>query len=90
MAMRYRATAAADRGPSALEVTQWVRDVLDVDDDTVVSVAHHRCGDPDCDEASTTILIMRPGHPTAPIIIPKPLERVARADVCAAIRRCRT
>ena len=76
MALRYRnATDLGQRRDAVAEVTQWARDILWVDDDTVVKVARPRRGDPDYFEAVTTIL-MRPEKPTSMINVAKSIEVV--------------
>ena len=61
-----------------------VRAVLKLEDDTVVSVSEHNCGDPECG-SWTIILLLRPRQPTEAIKIGKPLEAVTSIDLCSAL-----
>jgi hypothetical protein len=61
------------------------RAILGVDDDAVVSVSEHDCGDPECRGVRTVILIMRPDRPTEAIKINKPLEALTAADLSDAL-----
>jgi hypothetical protein len=61
------------------------RGILNVDDDSVVSVSEHDCGDPECRGARTVILIMRPDQPTEAMKINKPLEAVTAGDLSDAL-----
>jgi hypothetical protein len=86
MALRYRSGHAVHgRREAILDLTVRVRILLNVGDDTVVSISGHQCGDPDCGESSTTILLMRPERPTSRIRIAKPPEAVTAADLQAAL-----
>jgi hypothetical protein len=67
---------------AALELVQWVGAILGADEDIVVSVTQHQCGDPDCGGSATTI----PAEPTTAIKIGKPLETVTQADVAKALQ----
>jgi hypothetical protein len=68
--------ASQGRKDAALDLMIRARGILNVDDDAVVSVSEHDCGDPECRGARTVILIMRPDQPTKAIKINKPLEAV--------------
>jgi hypothetical protein len=67
MLLRDRA-GSARRKRAALELTMQVRAILKVEDDTVVSVSEHNCGDPECG-SQTVILVLRPRQPTEAIKI---------------------
>jgi hypothetical protein len=77
---------ASGRGKdAALDLMIRARAILGVDDDAVVSVSEHDCGDPECRGAQTVILVMRPDQPTAAIKINKPLEAVTAVDLSDAL-----
>ena len=77
--------AAARRKDATLDLMIRARGILNVDDDAVVSVSEHDCGDPECRGARTVILIMRPDQPTKAIKINKPLEAVTAGDLSHAL-----
>ena len=77
--------AAARRKDAALDLMIRARGILEVEEDTVVSVSEHDCGDPECRGARTVILIMRPDQPTKAIKINKPLEAVTAGDLSHAL-----
>jgi hypothetical protein len=88
MALHYRPGIGRDQiNDAALAVVQLVRDILNVDADTVVSIARHHCGNPSCRDAETTVLLMRPKSPTRSIRIAKPLEAITEPDVRVALER---
>ncbi|MGA8613827.1 MAG: hypothetical protein WB760_19560 [Xanthobacteraceae bacterium] len=64
---------------------EWVRAVLNPDDETVVSVNGHQCGDPECASAETVILLMQPNQATVAIKISKSIETVTEADISGAL-----
>jgi hypothetical protein len=77
--------AVQRRRDAALDLMIRARGILNVDDDTVVSVSEHDCGDLECRGARTVILIMRPDQPTKAIKINKPLDAVTAADLSDAL-----
>jgi hypothetical protein len=81
---RNRMASERRRG-AALDLTVRARGILNVDDDAVVSVSEHDCGDPECGGARTVILIMRPDQPTKAIKINKPMAAVTAADLSDAL-----
>jgi hypothetical protein len=94
MALRYRHAEDSEglrqRRNAALDVMEQVRAVLNPDEDTVVSVTGHQCGDPECGSAETVILLMQPDRPTVAIKIAKSIETVTEADVSAALAPLRS
>jgi hypothetical protein len=72
------------RRDATTDVTRWARDMLGADEDTIVKVTRPHCGDPDCGEL-TTILLMRRDNATRMIKIAKSLESVTEIDVRAAL-----
>ena len=86
MALRYKTAENPGRGRNVgLEVTEWVRAVLDTHDNAVVSVTGLQCGAPECGNAETVILLMRANQPTTAIKISKSIETVTEADVAEAL-----
>jgi hypothetical protein len=86
MALFFRSRMTSKRArEAALDLTVRACGILRVDDDAVVSVSAHDCGDPECGGARTIILIMRPGQPTKAIKINKPVEAVTAADLSDAL-----
>ena len=77
--------ASQRRKDAALDQMIRARGILNVDEDAVVSVSEHDCGDPECRGARTVILIMRPDRPTEAIKINKPLEAVTAVDLSDAL-----
>jgi hypothetical protein len=85
MAQLFRNRAAsARRARTALELTMQARAILKADNDTVVSVSEHSCGDPECG-SQTVILVLRPRQPTEAIKIGKSLDAVTSIDLCNAL-----
>jgi hypothetical protein len=85
MAQLFRnRVASARRARAALELTMQARAILNADDDTVVSVSEHCCGDPECG-SQTVILVLRPRQPTKAIKIGKPLDAITSIDLCNAL-----
>ena len=80
-----RRMASGRRKDAALELMIQARTILGVEDDAVVSVSEHACGDPGCGGARTVILVMRPDRPTEAIKIDKPLDTVTPADLSDAL-----
>jgi hypothetical protein len=66
-----------------------VRSILGVDDETVISVAEHCCGDPTCDETATTIVVIRPSQPIRGAKIAKPLKAITEDDLHMALSTLR-
>jgi hypothetical protein len=89
-----RGGGAQRRRDAALALMLHARNILGADDETVVSVREHDCADPDCGPARTVVLILRPDRPTEAVKIDKPIERITKTDLSAALAavtsRCRT
>jgi hypothetical protein len=73
------------RTNAALDLTLQVRAILDVDDEAVVSVSEHDCGDPECGGLQTVILLLRSGQPTKAVRIAKRSESITRNDLSEAL-----
>jgi hypothetical protein len=85
VALRFGRQGSGRRAIAVLELTRLARAILDVDDETVVSISEHDCGDPGCCGSRTVVLVLRAGHPTKAVEIGKPLEGVTRADLSEAL-----
>lgn len=85
MLLRFRKRRFLQRGNEAAEgLVIQARAILEDDEDTVVRVSEHDCGEPAC-AAQTVILVMRPNQPTRAVKIRKPLAAVTGADLSAAL-----
>jgi hypothetical protein len=83
--LRFRNKPVCERGnQAALDVTAQAHALLNGDDDTVVSVSEHNCGDPRCGR-QTVVLVMRGNQPTRSVKIKKPLDAVTSADLFVAL-----
>lgn len=85
MALLFRNRPSERRKDAAFDLMMRARGILNVDDDAVVSVSEHDCGDPECRGVRTVILIMRPDRPTQAIKINKPLDGVTAAELSDAL-----
>ena len=85
MVFSLRHRRLPERGnQAALNLITQAHAILNSDDDTVVSVSEHNCGEPACG-VQTVVLVMRPNEPTRAVKIKKPLAAVTSADLCAAL-----
>jgi hypothetical protein len=83
MALRYRFRGSSNQGrDAAIEVKSSVREILNLTDDTVVSIVSHACGGVDCGDAVAVILLGRSGYSTRS----KQLNTVTKADLRAALQ----
>jgi hypothetical protein len=86
MALFLRNRMASNRRKDAVfELMMKARAILRTDDETVVSVSEHDCGDPECGRARTVVLVMRPDQPTKAVKIEKPIDSVTQADLSDAL-----
>jgi hypothetical protein len=85
MALTFRRRRSNEQANAALELTLLARTILDVNDDTVVSIGEHDCGDPGCCGTRTVVLVLRAGRPTKAIEIEKPIKSVTRGDLSDAL-----
>lgn len=70
--------------PQLLEqVKIWVRDILQVEDDTTIMVTELRCSEVGCPPIETVIALLNPIHPTRQYKIHKPVTDIAMADIIA-------
>lgn len=87
MVLRFGFVGSSERRRDATRhIKSWVREMLALDSDAVVSVASHPCIGRDCGEAGAIILIARAGHRTRSIKLSTPLDAATRADIRAALR----
>jgi hypothetical protein len=85
MALLFRNRRVSEReDQAARDLIMQARTILDGDDDTVVRVSEHNCGEPACG-GQTVVLVMRPNQPTKAVKIKKPLAAVTNADLSAAL-----
>lgn len=61
----------------------WVRAVLDLTDDDVVTVTQLTCRDSGCAPVETVLAVLRPGAPVSRTL-PKPAGQLCAADVLFA------
>ena len=69
----------------SLEIKNWVRDVMDLDPDTPVTVAELACRDEGCPDIETVIGILEPGKPIRTARIHGPMAKVKRQMVAEAL-----
>ena len=67
------------------ELKDHARTVINVDNETLVTISERDCGDPGCGGARTIVLIMHPRRPTEAVKIDKPLEQITHADLSNAL-----
>jgi hypothetical protein len=63
------------------EIKAWVRQVLDLPEDTPVSVVELACRDEGCPDIETVIGIMEPGKPIRTIRIHETISEVTRQAI---------
>ncbi len=66
------------------EIKDWVREFMDLPDDTTLTVAELACRDEGCPDIETVIGILEPGKPATTIRIHAPMADVKRAEVADA------
>ena len=76
--------ASNQRKDAAFELMMKARAILRTDDEAVVSVSEHDCGEPGCG-VRTVVLVMRPDQPTKAVKIDKPIDSVTQADLSDAL-----
>jgi hypothetical protein len=67
------------------QLKEHARTALNADDETIVTISERDCGDPDCGDARTIVLIMHPRRPTEAVGIDKPLEQITQTDLFEAL-----
>ena len=86
MALFSRNRKASNRGSgAAFQLMLKARAILRTDDETVVSVSGHDCGDSNCRGARTVVLVMRPDQPIVAVRIDKPIDGVTQSDLSGAL-----
>lgn len=76
------------RNPRIPEATaaikNWTRDVLDIDEEAIISVNELSCPKPGCPPRETIVLVLRSGAPAMRISIHKAIIDVSEQDVIDA------
>ena len=67
------------------ELKEHARTIINVDDETLVTISEHDCSDAGCGGARTIVLIMHPRRPTEAVKIDKPLEQITQTDLSEAL-----
>jgi hypothetical protein len=67
----------------AARLRDWVRAVLDLTDDVVVTVTQLTCRDSDCAPVETVLAVLHPGAPLSRVLA-LPAAQVCAADVLRA------
>ncbi|MDT3379990.1 hypothetical protein RNI52_21870 [Labrys neptuniae] len=80
----FRKPSQADRDKAAA-IKQMVREILDLGEDTTISVSEIQCGDAACPGTETVILVMQPGVKTKAYKVLAPLVEVERVQVEQAL-----
>lgn len=70
---------------SARLIKQWMRDILVLAEDAVVSVNELTCHLPGCPPKETVVLVMRPGEPVFQVSMHKAMREVVRDDIETAL-----
>ena len=63
------------------QVKAWVREALQVGDDTTLMVTELRCTEPDCPPVETVIALMETAQAGRQYKVHKPLSDITRSDV---------
>ena len=77
---RLRADAAHAR-----QVKDWVRAVLAVEEDTVITVNELRCAEPGCPDVESVIGLLAAGRPTRRFRLLKPLAAITATDIAELV-----
>jgi len=67
------------------QIKGWVREALDLDHDTPVTVAELACRDEGCPDIETVIGILEPGKPVRTARIHAPMEKLTHRLVQEAL-----
>lgn len=66
------------------DIKRWVREAMDLPEDTPVTVAELACRDDGCPDIETVIGVLEPNKPIATIRVHAPMAEVTKADVAEA------
>ena len=80
----FRKPSQADRDKAAA-IKQMVREILDLGEETTISVSEIQCGDAACPGTETVILVMQLGVKTKAYKVLAPLVEVERVQVEQAL-----
>ncbi|MGJ0392690.1 MAG: nitrate reductase [Methylocystis sp.] len=86
ISLGVRAGRSADLKEASDRMKSWVRQLLSLPNDAVVTVSEITCRDVKCPGVETAILVMPPGEPTRLVKIPTPLLDVQLDDIEAALK----
>ncbi|HEY8161534.1 MAG TPA: nitrate reductase [Methylocystis sp.] len=86
ISLGVRAGRSADLKESSDRIKSWVRQLLSLPNDAVVTVSEITCRDVKCPGVETVILVMPPGAPTRLVKISAPLLDVQLDDIEAALK----
>ncbi|WP_394689502.1 nitrate reductase [Hoeflea sp.] len=67
------------------EIKSWVRQLLDLPEETPVSVVELACRDDGCPDIETVIGIMEPGKPIRTVRVHLPMAEIDRDSIAKAI-----
>jgi len=67
------------------EIKAWARELMNLPDDTPVTVAELACRDEGCPDIETVIGVLEPGKPIATFRIHTTMAEVTRASVADAV-----
>jgi|GEM_PF-569492 len=67
------------------QIKDWVRELFNLDDETIVSITELTCRDEDCPGIETVIGIMRPGEKIETLRIHAPVAGVTRETLAATV-----
>lgn len=68
------------------EIKGWVREVMELPDDTPITVAELACPDEGCPDIETVIGVLKPGTPIVMIRVHASMRDVSRYEVAEAAR----
>lgn len=68
------------------EVKGWIRELMDLPEDTPVTVAELACRDDGCPDIETVIGVLEPDKPIVKIRVHSTMIEVTRADVAEAVQ----
>lgn len=66
------------------EIKGWVREVMELPEDTPVTVAELACRDEGCPDIETVIGVLEPGTPVRTVRVHEPMKNVKRIHVVEA------
>jgi hypothetical protein len=79
----WRSRLAAN-APRAAALKARLLPMLELGPDDCLSISEVSCGDPDCSDIETVVLVMRAGEPSRAVRIFRSLDQVDDADLAIA------